>query len=248
MSYLFTVTPDFSPAPISGWYIFNTWLQRQLGIEIHLELYPNFGNQWIATYSHQIDLIYANPFDAAILIREKQFLPLVKPAGFVDEAVIAVSQDSAIQSLSDLKMTDKIALTDDLTVNTLGGALLETMGFAKNTLNRQFYESYILVAKNILRGQVQAGIFLAAAFDGLSNLTKKQLRVLSRSEVGEVHHTLLLGTQLASRHQEIQTLLIQMNQNEKDQAVLTALGLSAWLAIELDKINYLIDLIEKLTV
>ena len=42
MSYMFTVSPDFSPDRLSGWYIFNTWMQRQLGVDIHLELYDDF--------------------------------------------------------------------------------------------------------------------------------------------------------------------------------------------------------------
>ena len=42
MRYVMTVSPDFPPAQIAGWYIFNTWLQRQLGVQIHVELYQNF--------------------------------------------------------------------------------------------------------------------------------------------------------------------------------------------------------------
>ena len=32
MTYNFTISPDFSPDHISGWYIFNTWLQKRLGL------------------------------------------------------------------------------------------------------------------------------------------------------------------------------------------------------------------------
>lgn len=45
MRYVMTVSPDFSPDKIAGWYIFNTWLQRQLDIHIHLELYSDFNSQ-----------------------------------------------------------------------------------------------------------------------------------------------------------------------------------------------------------
>ena len=104
MSYMFTVSPDFSPDRLSGWYIFNTWVQRQMGADIHLELYDDFCAQRVATYSNKIDLIYANPFDAAMLVREKGFLPLVKPVGLLDEALIAVSENSAVEKLDDLKL------------------------------------------------------------------------------------------------------------------------------------------------
>ena len=36
-----TVSPDFPPSHIAGWYILNTWLQKELGIDIHLVL-----SQW----------------------------------------------------------------------------------------------------------------------------------------------------------------------------------------------------------
>ena len=71
MRYVMTVSPDFPPAKIAGWYIFNTWLQRQLGEHIHLELYPDFASQRTAILNQEIDLIYANPFDAAMLVVNK---------------------------------------------------------------------------------------------------------------------------------------------------------------------------------
>lgn len=85
MSNLFTISPDFSPDHLSGWYIFNTWLQKQTGEAIHLEMYDGFHSQKEAIRNDKVDLIYANPFDAAMLVREKGFLPLVRPAGITRE-------------------------------------------------------------------------------------------------------------------------------------------------------------------
>lgn len=76
MSFMFTVSPDFSPVHLSGWYIFNTWLQKQTDLALHLELYDDFHTQTEAIKSDSIDLIYANSFDAAMLMRDKGFLPL----------------------------------------------------------------------------------------------------------------------------------------------------------------------------
>ena len=84
MPYLFTVSPDFTPDHLSGWFIFNTWLQRALSEAFHLELYDDFLSQREAIQADQIDLIYANPYDAAMLVRDKGFTPLVKPVGHSD--------------------------------------------------------------------------------------------------------------------------------------------------------------------
>ena len=81
MTYQITVSPDFSPDHIFGWYHFNTWLQQNLDTRIHLELYSDFESQREAILSDQIDLIYANPYDASMLVREKGFIELKKIVG-----------------------------------------------------------------------------------------------------------------------------------------------------------------------
>lgn len=247
MSYMFTVSPDFSPDHLSGWYIFNTWMQRQLGVDIHLELYDDFCAQRVATYSNKIDLIYANPFDAAMLVREKGFLPLVKPVGLLDEVLIAVSEESEVQKLDDLKPPLKIAMTEDPNVNMIGMMLLESANLNNSNIEKNVYDSYILVAKNLLRGTDEAGIFLAGAFDDLSNMVKKQLRVLLRSEIDEIHHSLMVGPKLAARREEINALLMGMNQNEKGQGVLESLGFKGWGEIDDEEMEFMIDLMDTLS-
>ena len=58
MPYNFTVSPDFNPSYLSGWFIFNTWLQRQTGEAIHLELYDDFESQRQAIAEDKFDLYY----------------------------------------------------------------------------------------------------------------------------------------------------------------------------------------------
>lgn len=247
MSYMFTVSPDFAPDHLSGWYIFNTWMQRQLGADIHLELYDDFCAQRVATYSNKIDLIYANPFDAAMLVREKGFLPLVKPTGLLDEALIAVSENSAAQKLEDLTSNIKIAMTEDPNVNMIGMMLLESANLNNSNVEKNVYDSYVLVAKSLLRGTDEAGIFLAGAYDDLSNMVKKQLRVLLRSEIEEIHHSLMVGPKLADRRDEIKSLLIGMNQSEKGQGVLDSLGFKAWEEVDDEEMEFMIDLMDTLS-
>ena len=105
MTCQMTVSPDFSPEHIAGWYVFNTWLQRTLGTRCHLELYDDFASQRAAIQADRIDLIYANPFDAAMLVREKGFSPIAAPVGSSDEVLVAVSRESSIRHIEDLEDT-----------------------------------------------------------------------------------------------------------------------------------------------
>ena len=42
MTLQLTVSPDFSPDHIAGWYVFNTWLQRRLGARVHMDMHVFF--------------------------------------------------------------------------------------------------------------------------------------------------------------------------------------------------------------
>ncbi len=125
MPYQFTVSPDFGPAQLSGWHIFNTFVQKSLGEDIHLELYDDFESQREAIKSDQVDLIYANPYDASMLVRDKGFLPVAKPRGKSDETVIAVNAEHAAQSVEDLQPGVTVASTDDPDVHMMGMIMLE---------------------------------------------------------------------------------------------------------------------------
>ena len=61
MPYTLTISPDFKPELISGWYIFNTWLQKQINENIHIEMVNDFNELSEAIDNNSIDLIYANP-------------------------------------------------------------------------------------------------------------------------------------------------------------------------------------------
>jgi phosphonate transport system substrate-binding protein len=45
MTFQLTVSPDFAPEHIAGWYVFNTWLQRKLGVRCHLALHQPVGDR-----------------------------------------------------------------------------------------------------------------------------------------------------------------------------------------------------------
>lgn len=248
MSYTFTVSPDFSPAHLSGWYIFNTWLQRQSGAAIHLELYDDFHAQRDAIQADQIDLIYANPFDAAMLVREKGFRPLVKAANVSDEAIIAVSIDNPVEDVAHLSPNIKVAVTEDPDVHMIGMIMLEVGDLDATNIQTCFCNSHVLIAKSLLQGKADVGIFLAEAFDDLSSLTKKQLKILVRSQISVIHHSLMIGPALVDRRTEIQDALLAMNNDDKGKNVLHSLGFESWAKVDDEEMEFMIDLMDTLVI
>ena len=248
MSFMFTVSPDFTPDHLSGWYIFNTWLQKQTGLAIHLEMYNDFNSQRAAIINDEIDLIYANPYDAAMLVREKGFMPLVKAKGESDEAIIAVNSQNPAEDVAHLTEGLKVAFTEDPDVKMMGMIMLEPGDLDENNIIPVLSDTYILVAKHLLKGEANVGIFLAEAYDDLSNMIKKQLRVLVRSQISVIHHSLMIGPKLLDKQDEIQQVLVEMNANEKGQGVLSSLGFNGWEKIEDDEMEFMIDLMDTLII
>lgn len=246
MPNIFTVSPDFTPQHLSGWYIFNTWLQKATNEPIRLIMYDNFLNQRQAIEDDVIDLIYANPYDAAMLVRNKEFQPLVKPEGCQDEAIIVVNANNQVQDVADLQAGTRVAVTDDPDVSMMGMIMLEPGDL--DSTNIQFIpcQNYILVAKQLIQGNADVGVFLAEAFDDMSNLVKNQLRILVRSQIGVIHHSLMVGAKLQNKHSLLQQVLMDMNSSDKGKKVLNSLGFKQWLIVDDEEMEFMIDLMDTL--
>ena len=248
MAYIFTVSPDFGPEHLAGWYVFNTWLQRVLEVPIHLELYRDFSDQRQAIADGQVDLIYANPYDASMLIREKAFIPLVRPRGKSDETIIAVSTECDIASVEELTPGIRIATTDDPDVHMMGMIMLEPSNLTMENVTLNICDTYVVVAKELLRGSSNVGIFLAEAFEDLSSVVKGGLKILVRSDIQVVHHSLLMGPELAEYGVRLKNALLRMSKDAKGHGVLVSLGFEGWEEVDREAMEFMIDLIDTLLV
>ncbi|MEB4593473.1 PhnD/SsuA/transferrin family substrate-binding protein [Candidatus Thiothrix sp. Deng01] len=246
MRYTMTVSPDFPPIQIAGWYIFNTWLQRQLNEQIHMELFPDFASQRRVIQMDGVDLIYANPFDAAMLVREKGFTAIATPQHKSDEAIIAVLKDSSVRHVEDLLPGTRIAATDDPDVNLISMIMLEPADLSMENVQVQTVDTYVLVAKQLLQGEADIGFFLRDAFTGLSTMIQRQLRELVHSEIHVIRHVLLAGPRIRDRHADLRRILPAMSTDPKGKSVLASLGLHGWEIQEQEDTEFMIDLMDTL--
>ena len=246
MAFQFTVSPDFGPSQIAGWQIFNTWVQRQLSEAVHFELYDSFNQQHEAIQSDNVDLIYANPYDAAMLVREKGFTALARPEGKVDETIVVVNIESEVQSIEDLNSGIKVATTDDPDVHIMGMIMLEPADLDAGNIETIPCDSYVLVAKQLMRGTADVGFFLEEAYYDLSNMVREQMRPLVTSQIQIIQHALLVGPALGNRREELLEALLAMPNNETGQGVLESLGFQSWLPLEHEDVEFMIDLMSTL--
>lgn len=246
MTLQFTVSPDFTPDHLSGWYIFNTWLQKAVDLHIHLHIYDDFHQQRDAIQEDKVDLIYANPFDAAMLVREKGFRPLARPAGKADEAVVCVAESSPYQKVEDLQPGTRLATTDDPDVHLMGMIMLEPANLGADNITMVPCDTYVLVAKELIKGTSEVGIFLQEAYNDLSSIIRRQLRILVSGQIQLVHHCLMVGPNLLPQREQLLQALLSMGDDPKGPGVLEALQFPCWEAVDEEEMEFMIDLMDTL--
>lgn len=247
MPYTMTISPDFKPDLISGWYIFNTWLQKQIDESIHIKMVNGFKELSSAIDSGNIDLIYANPCDIENLVRKKSFIPIAKPVGTHDEAVIITREDSPISDIESLPSSIKAAMTDVPNVNTIGIIMLEPANITPADVETITCSNYITVAKKVINGEADVGFLLADAFEDFSNLVKKQVKPLITSKIHVLHHALLAAPSFSEKQKKLQDALISMKGDATGLDILKNLEIDNWELMDNDETEFLIDLIDTLT-
>lgn len=246
MTYNFLIAPDFSPERFAGWHLLNTLLQKRSDLQLHLHTPASHAEQTTKVSSGDIALIYANPFDAAKMIREQGYRAIARPAGKHDEMVIASAANGDIQTLEDLKAGATIAMADNRDVKLIGMRLLEAVDLTESDVIFDIVETYQAAARSVIQQKAQAAFFIAEVFDTLSNLTKSQLNVLIKSDIATLSHVILVKDDF-EHTDALQNVLLSLSEDSDGQAVLRELGMAeGFVAMSEEEAEFMIDLMETL--
>ncbi|WP_227429755.1 PhnD/SsuA/transferrin family substrate-binding protein [Psychrobacter sp. I-STPA6b] len=246
MTYNFLIAPDFSPERFAGWHMFNTLLQKHSDIAVHLLTPASHAEQAEMIKEKDIDLIYANPFDAAALIREHGYRAIARPVGKSDEMVIATSANGDIQKLEDLKAGNTVAMADNRDVKLIGLRLLEAVDLTEADLTFDITETFQAAARQVIQGKADVAFFLADIFKGLSKLTRAQMTVLIESDLADISHVLLVkdGFEHADT---LERVILSLQDSAESQTMLEELGFEqGFEAMDEESAEFMIDLMETL--
>lgn len=247
MSLIFTVSPDFNTKYLPGWFVVNTLLQRQTGEGIHLETFDDFDSLHAAMAQDKIDLIYANPFDAARLVRDHGFVAVARPHARPDEAIIAAKEGGAITTIEQLRPGTRIASTDNPDVHMMGMIMIEPADLDSSNTTVQLRPNYVLVAKSLLTDEADVGFFLAETFDELSETVRKQLHVLVRSQIHVISHVFLMHPRVVAKFDAFRGALLALDGDAKGRMALDDVGISRFETVEQEDVEFMIDLMVALT-
>lgn len=240
------IAPDFAPERFAGWHMLNTLLQKKAGLNIHLNTPASAQEQTDTVSSKNIEFIYANPFDAAALIREHGYRAAARPMGKSDEMVISAKDGSSIAKLEDLKAGCTIALADNRDVKLIGLRLLEAVDLTENDIKWQVTENYQAAARTLLKGEADAAFFLSEVYHGLSKLTLSQMKILIESDLSDISHVVLVKEDFADAQKFIDALL-DLNNSDEGKEVLQELGMpQGFEAMSEEDGEFMIDLMDTL--
>lgn len=246
MKMNFLIAPDFAPERFGGWHILNTVVQRRAGIQLHLLTPVSAHEQSQLLAQEQVDLIYANPFDAADLVREHGYVPFARPAQQFDEMVIASGADGAIRCVEDLKPGCRIAMTDNKDVKLIGLRCLEPADLTDSMVTWVPVENYQAGARKAIKGEVDATFFLAGAYAALGRMSRSQLRVLVESAIHDISHVLLVHPRAQDQLDKLAQAFLSV-QPGADADLCEALGLpNGFEAMNQEDIEFMIDLMDTL--
>jgi len=231
---------------LNGWYFFNTYLQRRLEREIHLDLvHAAWDNELRPASTH---LVFAQPFQATRLMLEHGFHLAARPADQADEITLLVRADDTRSTLAEFAGGKAVTDTAESFVYLLGRFLLDEGGLASDSLDYLFTGHEIKAVRSLLNGEADLLFLPTENYNGLSALTRNRLRPLDASDAGLAFHALCLAPGCAGLLPALRSTLLEMCGDGKGRLVLDDLGLAGWAEPEREEIDMLAMLYERYVV
>ena len=248
MTRQFVISPDVNVRNITDWFILNTKVQRMTGQAFHATVYTDFADLHRAYANSQADLVYANAADTALLVRDHGYLPIAAASRVSKEASVVVAADGPLHVLSDLTSPLTVASTDAPDVERICRILLEPANLGPADLELVVKPNPVLVAKAVMRGEVQVGFFPQDAYRELSAMVRNQLRVLIASKIYVVRNSFLASPAIAGMVEAIWAGLESMNKDPDSAELLAGLGAPhGWERVSIEDTRFMIDLMDALS-
>lgn len=218
-----SVCPHDTAKNLLGWFTLNTYLQRQLGLAISFAAEDNFLVERQKVLEQDFHVVYANPASALCFAREKHFVPVARPVGLFDEALVV-----APASGSTPERPRVASATDQLIVHTLGLRILESMGVDTGQATFVFTGNHLGALKAVLQGEADLGFVYNETWNGVSVHTRAGLRVLGESKDGKAYHCFMVSPAWADKREAVQSVLCAMHLDPAGQRVLKDLQFTAF--------------------
>ena len=210
-------------AQLSGWYLLNTYLQRRLQRAVHFEQVPagrEIGRE-------AVDLLFAKPFEACAVIRERQFVPLLRPSNDADEVVI-VMRAADPRPLAETQGVRAVTASQGSFVYLLGRFLCDENGLDSTGYQYHFAGNEIKALQMLLKEQADVLFMLKKTYYGLSNLTRANTRVVDESHTEFAFHLLCAAPEISEIHGSLSSIFLGMGDDDQGRSILKDIQTAGW--------------------
>lgn len=220
------IAPDFPPEFFANWHMFNTQLQRALDTTIHLQMPAGYREQNDLIDSETIALVYANPFDAGSLMREKGYIALAKPNLPSDQVLVVANAQSALAALSDLPADSRVLITANRDMERIGLDVLQGTAITADSVQWLPTRTFTELARRLMANEAEIGLFLASSFRSLNASTQGSLKILFETQFDSFGHTMLLHPDFAEQADKLREVLVNMVQSPVNKMTLEDLSMA----------------------
>jgi len=210
---------------LTGWYLFNTYLQRRMQKAIHFDQSQDVLNE------ASIDILFAKPFEACSMIKRRGFIPIMRPISEADEVVI-LTRAGDERELADFKQASVVTASENSFVYILGRFLCDENDLDSSKFNFTFSGNEIKSLQMLIKKKADLLFMLKKTYEGLSSFSKKNVRKLDESATDFAFHLFSIAPDLKEEGKTLHTILKEMVDDEKGKGILEDIEFQGWCPVE----------------
>jgi anti-anti-sigma factor len=218
---------------LTGWYLLNTYLQRRMQRAIHFEQSQDVAN------GAATDILFAKPFEACSMIKQRGFVPLMRPVAEADEVVILTRADDERTSLSQFEGVGVVTATECSFVYLLGRFLCDESGVDSSKFEFTFSGNEIKSLQILLKKKVDLLFMLKKTYEGLASFSRNSVRKLDESSTDFAFHLFSIAPQLEAEGKMLTQILQEMETDETGKEILKDIEFQGWCPVEEGELNML---------
>jgi anti-anti-sigma factor len=222
---------------MNGWFFCNNYLQRKLERNVRINVAPPA--QTFDVRADEAHLMFVKPFEACHLLRHRGYRALVRPLDEADEVVVVARASDTRPGLEYFADARVATALPNSFVYLLGRYLCDESGLDSARLPIDFTGNEIKGLMQLLRGQVDLLFMLHKTYRELSELSRRDTRVLEASQTRFAYHMFCVSPQAGSVQATLLDVLTGMADDPAGAGVLKELYVQGWVPVAQEEIDML---------
>lgn len=209
--YQLSVCPHDTAKNLAGWYLLNTYLQRNLGCDIHFNLQDNFMVEREAVLAGGHHIVYANPYSALEFAEKLGFIPVARPIGVFDETLVVIRKGTKPAELAKPRIA---TATKGLIVHALGCMEMKKLGLDPSTFDFIMAGNHLKAVQAVIKGDADIGFVFNETWSGMNAASRESLEAIAESSDGYAFHCFCISPEWQDKKARLLEILTGMQQDQ----------------------------------